>query len=151
MKKMFYQYIRYSASIAFCVCFACLLGTGCASTKTTTQTAAIEPTAHKSTINSNLNFNVSEKRLINAERKERQLMYQLDHAKSTDEIIRCKDELNKIHAEIAELKKHKDTLVAPDSEGFKSVKERNYTYGPLGVVFKLTQWILEKLYLIRRS
>ena len=138
MKKMFYSYIRVSASIAFFACCACVLSTGCATTAVEqTQT---KPNAKKVT------FAELDRRLINAERKERKLMYELDHAKTTDETIRCKDELNKIHDEIADITHHKDTKAAPDHEGFKSVKERNYTYGPLGFVFKLTQWILEKLY-----
>jgi hypothetical protein len=75
----------------------------------------------------------------------------LDHAETTDEIIRCKDELNKIHKEIVDIENKKDKIAASENEGFKSVKERRYTYGPLGFVFKLTQWILEKLYVMDRS
>ena len=147
MKKMFYSFIRGSASIAF---FACALSTGCASTDKTENATAVERIPTKPN-ERELTFAELERRLINAERKEQKLMYELDHAKTTDEIIRCKDELDAIHAEIADIKDHKDTQAAPNREGFKSVKERHYIYGPLGSVFKLTQWILEKLYIIDRS
>ena len=150
MKKMFYSYIRVFASIAFFACCVCLFSSGCASTDKTEKATAVERTQTKPSVKK-VSFAELDRRLINAERKERALMYELDHAKTTDEIIRCKDELNVIHAEIADIKNHKDTKAAPHHEGFRSVKEKNYTYGPVGMVFKLTQWILEKLYVIDHS
>jgi septal ring factor EnvC (AmiA/AmiB activator) len=150
MKKMFYQYIWPFASIAFGVCCVCFSSTGCASTEKNTNPPVVSQTNAKLVTNE-FEYSAYEKRLINAKRRERRLMYQLDHATSTDEIIRCKDELNKIRSEIADMKQNKDAMAAPEKEGFKSVKDRNYTYGPLGAVLKLTQWILEKLYLIDRS
>ena len=158
MKKMFYSFIRVFATIALFVCCVSLFLAGCASTETTQDISVVEQTQTKTKPKKNnkeksKKSNVAnlERRLINAERKERLLMSALDHAKTTDEIIRCKDELNKIHKEIADIENKKDKIAASENEGFKSVKERRYTYGPLGFVFKLTQWILEKLYVMDRS
>lgn len=152
MKKMFYSNIRVFASIAFLAYCVCAFSTGCASTDTTQKATVDERTQTQPKQNKKtLSLAELDRRLINAERKERRLMHELDHAKTTDEIIRCKNELNSINAEIADIKHHKDMKAASGDEGFKSVKDRHYTYGPLGFVFKLTQWILEKLYLIYRS
>ena len=149
MKKMFYPFIRLSTSTAlFSVC-VCALLTGCASTKNEpADTQSPEQSTHKSAVSVPSGFDDYNRELTNARRREQKLMYHLDHAKSTDEIIRCKDELAKTHAEIIRLEKKRDAVAAPESEGFKSVKERSYWYGPLGVVLKLTEWILEKLYMI---
>ncbi|NOY74971.1 MAG: hypothetical protein GXP32_04165 [Kiritimatiellaeota bacterium] len=149
MKKMFHSLIRLSAATVVCAGCACLLASGCASTENSTETS-LEQT-DKRPIAKKTNFGDYDRQLINAERKKRRLMYQLDHAKSTDEIIRCEEDLDRIHTEIALLKENKDSMAASKEDNFKSVKERNYTYGPLGIVFKITQWVLETLFLIDRS
>ena len=149
MKKMFYSIIRLYASVALCAGCVGMLSLGCASTEPASTPTAEHSKAHSTIVKKD--FSDLDRALTNAKRKQRKLMYELDHAQSTDEIIRCKDKLNKINAEIKDIQKHKDDIAAPEEEGFKSVKDRHYTYGPLGIVFKATQWILEKLYLIDQS
>ena len=96
-----------------------------------------------------------EERLKNAESVKASLLKQLEHPKSVDEAIQIKEHLNKLQDEIDLLEAGKDSpsteLKNKDDDRFKSVKDKKTYYGPLGYVVELTQWILEKLWIIHET
>lgn len=92
-----------------------------------------------------------EERLKNAESVKSSLIKQLEHPKNVDETIRIKEHLDKLQDEIDLLKAGKDALPVVEDEGFKSVKEKKTYYGPVGWTVEITQWILEKLWIIHET
>ena len=77
----------------------------------------------------------------------------LRNSQSVNDTIQAKEELDRIHEEIAAIYNGEDLSRKKDEGGgeyeFKDTSERKIVYGPLGVVLKLTEWILEKLYIWR--
>jgi hypothetical protein len=97
---------------------ACVLATGCVSTKKS-QVPTVPASARKQH-SEKLEYKDYERRLSNAETMRKRWLNQLDKASSTDEIIRCKEELDKIETEIEKLKAGSDAKLAPEDQGFKS-------------------------------
>jgi hypothetical protein len=94
-----------------------------------------------------------EEHLKNAEAVKSSLIKQLEHPKSVDETIMIKDHLGKLQDEIDLLKTGKDAPLptTDEDEGFKSVKEKKTYYGPVGWTVEVTQWILEKLWIMHET
>ena len=89
-----------------------------------------------------------EARLLHAETARKKWLEHLENARTVNETVRAKDELDKIQIEIEELKAGREVDVVDDNTKFKSVKKRKRWYGPLGAVLHMTQYILEKLYIM---
>jgi len=94
-----------------------------------------------------------EEHLKNAETVKASLLKQLEHPKSVDETIRIKEHLDKLQNEIDLLKSGKDAPIPNNDEadGFKNVKDKKTYYGPLGWTVEITQWILEKLWIVHET
>ena len=94
-----------------------------------------------------------EERLKNAEAVKSSLIKQLEHPKSVDETIMIKDHLGKLQDEIDLLNAGKDAPPLDDdkAEGFRSVKDKKTYYGPIGWTVEVTQWILEKLWIMHET
>ena len=92
-------------------------------------------------------------RLEAAELAREKWMRFLSASQSVDDTIRAKEELDKIHAEIADIYKGEDPSANDKESGpeynFKDTAERKIIYGPIGLVLKFTEWLLEKLYIWR--
>ena len=112
------------------------------------------------TENENKNADINlEARIKNAEAVKASLLKELENPKDVNEIVMIKDQLTQVQEEIDSLKAQQTTgnptkqqeQQEKNQDGFKDTKERKITYGPLGFVLQLTQWILEKLYIIHEK
>jgi hypothetical protein len=97
-----------------------------------------------------------EARIKNAEAVKASLLKELDNPKDVNEIVIIKDQLAQVQEEIDSLQAGKTPEELPEKEqadpdGFKDTKDRTITYGPLGFVLQLTQFVLEKLYIIHEN
>ena len=112
--------------------------------------SAVESTSSEKAAQTLANLSQAQReRLEAAELARTKWMGLLRNSQSVNDTIRAKEELDKIHEEIAEI--YRGGTSSADEEkseyDFKDTKERTIIYGPIGVVLKFTEWLLEKLYI----
>ncbi len=133
MKKFFILLCCFSALAVT------LLGGGCA----TTDTEQGADVSSKSI----------EERIESAEAEKASLIKKLDKSESVDDTLKIKRTLSEVQKELDALNSGEMVSAVTeesddDKDGFKNTKDRTILYGPLGVVLKITEWVLVKLYIL---